>query len=255
MRTTAVFLITLISIVLLFWQGAPQTTPGTFRAEQMKYSRVKAACTEKWNGIDLRLKELDVQVTALEVFIRSFKHEKVTEVWVKNKTDKTWKKYRDYKVCMSSGELGPKRCQGDGQVPEGFYHMNIFNPYSNFHLSLGVSYPNASDRVFACKRDPGGAIMIHGDCVTIGCIPLTDDKIKEVYVLCVEARNAGQQKIPIHILPTRLSEERLREFKATTEDASVKLFWDNLKTGHDYFETKTALPVVTVDAKGKYIFR
>jgi murein L,D-transpeptidase YafK len=150
--------------------------------------------------------------------------------------------------------LGPKRCQGDYQVPEGFYKVNVFNPYSNFHLSLGVSYPNASDKIFACKRDPGGAIMIHGNCVTIGCIPITDDKICELYVLCVEAKNSGQKEIPIHLFPARLTTANLLRIKSAQENTTIRVFWDNLQTGYNWFETNRKLPKVTVDAKGKYIF-
>ncbi len=47
-----------------------------------------------------------------------------------------------------AGTLGPKTNAGsDYQVPEGFYYINEFNPKSSFHLSLGLNYPNASDRI------------------------------------------------------------------------------------------------------------
>ncbi|GAB4139482.1 MAG: hypothetical protein Fur0041_14650 [Bacteroidia bacterium] len=233
--------------------GVPKATPGTFRAEQMSKARVKSAYQEKWDIITEKLKNLNVTPENLQVFIRSFKKEQELECWVRNGAGGEWKKYASYPVCASSGELGPKRCQGDGQVPEGFYHVNVFNPYSNFHLSLGVSYPNAADRVFACKRDPGGAIMIHGSCVTIGCIPLTDDKIKELYVLCVEARNNGQKEIPIHIFPAKLSDAGLKSI--TSEFPEHTAFWKNLQTGYSYFENNKTLPKVTVDAKGNYLFQ
>lgn len=235
-------------------RGVPDAKAGTFRAEQMAKARVKVAYEEKWDSIKTRLAKLNVSVDQLEVFIRGFKEEKDLEVWVKQKKDTTWKLYTTYPICESSGVLGPKRCQGDNQVPEGFYHVNVFNPYSNFYLSLGVSYPNASDKVFACKSDAGGAIMIHGNCVTIGCIPITDERIKELYVLCVEAKNSGQKEIPIHLFPARLKDGNLRRIKSAQSDAAIDTFWDNLKTGYDWFETKKKLPKVTVDAKGKYLF-
>lgn len=232
----------------------PDAKAGTFRAEQMAKPRVKVAYEQKWDSIKARLSRLNVKIDQLEVFIRGFKEEKDLEVWVKQKSDVTWKLYTTYPICESSGTLGPKRCQGDYQVPEGFYHVNVFNPYSNFLLSLGVSYPNASDKVFACKRDPGGAIMIHGNCVTIGCIPITDDMIRELYVLCVEAKNSGQSQIPIHIFPIRFTDTGIVRIKAAEDDLNTRVFWDNIRTGYDWFETKKKLPKVTVDTKGKYGF-
>ena len=234
--------------------GIPEAKKGTFRAEQMANARVKGAYQLKWDSITSHLKQLNVAVDQLEVFIRGFKEEKQLEVWVKQKKDTSWKMYTTYPICENSGELGPKRCQGDYQVHEGFYKVNIFNPYSNYHLSLGVSYPNASDKIFACKRDAGGSIMIHGNCVTIGCIPITDDKIRELYVLCVEAKNSGQKEIPIHLFPARLNNANLLRIKGAEENTTIRVFWDNLKTGHDWFETRKKLPKVTVDTKGKYIF-
>ena len=235
--------------------GVPEAKAGTFRAEQLSKARVKVAYEEKWDSIKAKLGRMNIPVDQLEVFIRGFKEEKDLEVWVKQKKDTTWKLYANYPICASSGELGPKRCQGDNQVPEGFYHVSVFNPYSNFYLSLGVSYPNASDKVFACRRDAGGAIMIHGNCVTIGCIPITDDLIKELYVLCVEARNSGQKEIPIHIFPIRFTDAGIVRIKGNETDVNVRTFWDNIRTGYNWFETKKKLPKVSVDTKGKYSFK
>lgn len=262
-RIRFLFLTVALLAVVLIWNSfpdkaeagsIPDAKAGTFRAEQIAKPKVKVAYEDKWDTIKARLTRLNVKVENLEVFIRGFKDEADLEVWVKNKKDTTWKHYITYPICAQSGVLGPKRCQGDYQVPEGFYHVSVFNPYSNYYISLGVSYPNASDKIFACKRDPGGAIMIHGNCCTIGCIPLTDDLIKELYVLCVEAKNSGQSKIPIHLFPARLTAVNLARIKEDQTDAAVDTFWDNLLTGYDYFERKKKLPKVTVDAKGKYVF-
>jgi murein L,D-transpeptidase YafK len=185
------------------------------------------------------------------MYIRVFKWDKEVEVWLRPKAQKEFRLFKKYAICASSGELGPKRMQGDGQVPEGFYSIAVFNPYSSYHLSLGVSYPNASDRIIG-KGNLGGDIMIHGNCVTIGCMPLTDTYIKEVYVLAVEARNSGQQNIPVHIFPINMTESGMQELAARGNEH--KSFWDNLKTGYDLFEKNKQLPKVTVDKTGKYVF-
>ncbi|HXC04870.1 MAG TPA: hypothetical protein VNZ86_08970, partial [Bacteroidia bacterium] len=125
-----------------------------------------------------------------------------------------------------------------------------------YYVSLGISYPNKADRIWGGRGDLGGAIMIHGNCVTIGCVPLTDDIIKEVYVLAAEARNGGQTEIPVHLFPTALTagnmDNLVREYAFHPD---LIRFWKNLKQGYDYFEAKQILPEVTVSATGDYLFR
>jgi len=105
------------------------------------------------------------------------------------------------------------------------------------------------------NRSLGSDIFIHGDCVTIGCIPLTNDKIKEVYLPAVEARNAGQAQIPVHIFPSRLGQSQLRELKkefATQKE--LLAFWANLKSAYDAFETTHQLFPIRVGTQGAYLF-
>jgi len=227
-----------------------------FKIQQKKNARVKTAFSEK----EIRVKKLfsdnGTEISSLNIFFRVFKKEKTLEVWAKNKTDAAYKFVTSYPVCSSSGTLGPKRKQGDLQVPEGFYEINHFNPASNFYLSLGVNYPNASDKILGAKGNLGGSIYIHGDCVTIGCIPLTDDKIKEVYVMAVEAKSNGQSKIPVHIFPCKMDAAGMKfletEYK---ENAALLSFWKNIKKGFEFFETNKTLPAISVSAKGAYVFR
>jgi len=227
-----------------------QLSAQSFKLTQQKASRVKAAYAEKWEGLRSELKKKGVNEN-FEMFLRVFKEDKLVEVWLKSKGETEFKLFKTYTICASSGELGPKRKQGDGQVPEGFYTIAAFNPYSSYHLSLGVSYPNASDKIIG-KGNLGGDIMIHGNCVTIGCMPLTDTYIKEVYVLAVEAKNNGQQTIQVHIFPTKMDEKGMK-FLANTNEKNLD-FWKNLKTGYDYFEKKKQIPKFTIDKSGKYLF-
>jgi murein L,D-transpeptidase YafK len=237
-------------LLLLFFL-APGADAQSFRSTQQKAPRVKAAYAEKWEGLKAELKKQGIGED-FEMFIRVFKADKQLEVWLRPKNAKEYKLFKTYAICASSGDLGPKRMQGDGQVPEGFYSVAAFNPYSSYHLSLGVSYPNASDKIIG-KGNLGGDIMIHGNCVTIGCMPLTDLYIKEVYVLAVEARSNGQQTIPVHIFPTRLDEKGMKSLEELN-NASMMAFWKNLKTGYDLFEKNRQVPKVTVDKKGAYLF-
>ncbi len=92
-----------------------------------------------------------------------------------------------YPILAVSGGPGPKRREGDKQVPEGFYEIDRFNPKSLFHLSLGLNYPNAADRVLSDREHPGGDIFIHGSNVTVGCAPLGNDAIEELYLAALDA--------------------------------------------------------------------
>jgi murein L,D-transpeptidase YafK len=226
-----------------------------FKVEQIKNERVKTAYKEKKVLLTELYTQKNLNFTQQQIFIRVFKKEAELELWARNIGSKKFTLVKTYPICSSSGELGPKRKNGDYQTPEGFYFIDRFNPYSNFYLSLGINYPNASDKILGNKGNLGGDIFIHGNCVTIGCMPLTDDKIKELYIAAVEAKSAGQSKIPVHIFPCRLSNGKWSTIEKDYADqpALVK-FWQNLKPGYDYFEKNSILPVYTVDAKGSYQF-
>lgn len=190
------------------------------------------------------------------VYIRSFKYDAQLEVWVKNEAKEQYKLFKTYKVCMQSGTMGPKRLQGDYQVPEGFYYINEFNPNSNYHLSLGINYPNASDRILSDSLRPGGDIYIHGSCVSVGCIPLTDEQIEELYIITSYAKANGQDFIPVHVFPVKYSQKKSMEYLANTTKNNVALqkFAIQLKEAFDKFEEKKQVPLVMVNKKGQYLF-
>ena len=141
------------------------------------------------------------------MYIRSFKYDSQLEVWVKNTQKEPFKLFKTYKVCALAGTLGPKRMQGDYQVPEGFYYINEFNPRSNYHLALGINYPNASDKILSDAHRPGNNIYIHGNCVSTGCIAIQDGPIEEVYLMTLDAKKRMGRNVPIHIFPRRLDAE------------------------------------------------
>ncbi len=242
--------IAVLLCLFLFFQAPAQS----FKVTQQKCAHVKTAYQEKWDGLKAEMQNQGITVTNFEMYLRIFKNDKIVEVWLKSKEKKEYKLFKSYAICASSGDLGPKRKQGDGQVPEGFYHIAAFNPYSSYYLSLGVSYPNASDKIIG-KGNLGGDIMIHGNCVTIGCIPLTDFYIKEVYIMAVEACNDGQKDIPVHIFPTKLDANGMKMLTSEfAKNIALMDFWKNIKIGYDYFELHKQLPNVSIDKAGKYIF-
>jgi murein L,D-transpeptidase YafK len=226
-----------------------------FKTEQMRFPRVREAFEQKGESMRALFKSHGVPYPCRNIFLRAFKQEGVLELWAAPTRRAKYKLLKVYRVTASSGTLGPKRIEGDRQVPEGFYEVTSFNPNSQFWLSLRVSYPNASDRLLADKKRPGSDIYIHGDQVTIGCIPIGNEGIKEVYAVMVEARNAGQARVPVHIFPFRLTDEAIANLERLFDtQPDVIDFWRNLKIGFDIFEKTGRPPKAGVDSKGLYRF-
>lgn len=230
-----------------------------FRAHQLQFPRVREAYQEKWQSVGSLLHERGVPRPA-EIFLRVFKREQELEVWARNHGEHAFTLVRSYPVCELSGRLGPKRMEGDGQVPEGFYSIDLFNPRSDYHLSMRVSYPNAVDRFrsgrtgrLGANRRLGGDIYIHGGCATIGCVPIGDEWVEELYLIAVEARDAGQRRIPVHIFPTRLDGEGMRWLAgAYGRDFVDYPLWENLQEGYVAFERSRTLPAIESYA-GRYV--
>jgi murein L,D-transpeptidase YafK len=227
----------------------------SFKAEQMQHARVKTAYAEKDKSVQQYFRSKNLSFTGFNLFLRVFKKEGQLEVWVKEKGANQFVLLHTYEICASSGVLGPKRKEGDLQVPEGVYQINHFNPVSNFHLSLGINYPNASDKILGDRKNPGSAIYIHGNCVTIGCIPITDEVIKEVYVLAVEAKTNGQTNIPVHIFPTHLDDAGMKQLQQSfPQNNNAISFWKNLQVIFQDFEASKKLKTIHVNKKGEYYF-
>ena len=237
-----------ITLFLFFILQIDMIAQNNFLNEQLSFERVKAAFDSKEKNLELAFKEKDLSWPPKEIFIRSFKAELELELWVKE--NEKYVLFRSYKVCKGSGSLGPKFEQGDKQVPEGFYFIERFNPESNFYLSLGINYPNSADVLRTDALDPGGDIFIHGSCVTVGCLPMTDEFIKELYVLCVLAKSKGQQKIPVHIYPYKFNLLNNLVYKTFSKYSD---FWDGLILDFNFFQKNRQLRFYEIDYLGNYI--
>jgi murein L,D-transpeptidase YafK len=226
-----------------------------FYNAQLRFPRVREALKSKGKIVDEMLTSKGINTTRFDIFFRAFKKEQKFEIWAKNKEGNTFKLLKTYDFCASTGILGPKRRSGDRQMPEGFYTIDAFNPTSNYYLSFRVGYPNASDKKFADPLNPGDNIFVHGSCITIGCIPVGDENIKELYILAARAKG-GEQDIPIHIFPNKMTDENYDSLKKEfSSNATLLEFWSWLKPGFDAFEKANVLPIVTVDDTGKYIVK
>lgn len=210
---------------------APVDSSAAFWQQQLRYPRVRAAQATAGPVVAARLRARSLAPDQLEILFRLLKTHRELEVWARNRAGGPFELLHAYPLAATSGTLGPKRRAGDGQVPEGFYEIDRFNPKSNFHLSLGLNYPTAAERALG-EPNPGGDIFIHGGAVTIGCLPITNAGIEEVYLLAVLARAAGQKIIPIHIFPFPLTDEELAKRTGSPHAA----YWRGLRPGYAYFE-------------------
>lgn len=140
---------------------------------------------------------------------KTYNGPEVTQVIVQKSERKMYlmhndKVLKDYDIGLGFTPEGPKRFEGDGKTPEGTYFISHRNPKSEYHLSLGISYPNDTDRAFAAAqgKPTGGDIFIHGGPTkkvrkrdwTAGCIAVSDRQIEVIYSMI-------KPGTPIHIMP------------------------------------------------------
>jgi len=228
----------LIITVLLIFNLSKAQVPSSSRSIEAMRQRI-TTLTTKADSFVLRLGD--------PVFMRIFKESNELEVWIRN--DTRYQLFKKYTICYYSGSLGTKTKTGDGQAPEGFYQIfpTSMNPNSDYHLSFNIGYPNAYDLV---HRYTGSDIMVHGECVSIGCYAMGNDNIEEIWTIMVKAFEKGQRNIPLHIFPFRMTTENLQR----NTDSTWAGFWMNLQEGYRHFENNHVPPMVVV-SRGKYCFR
>lgn len=184
---------------------------------------------------------------ASPILIRAYKKESELEVWKADNSGE-YKLLHTYPICRWSGQLGPKKVEGDRQVPEGFYAITpaMMNPNSSFYLSFNIGYPNTFDRQLGRN---GSHIMVHGACSSRGCFSMTDQQIADIYAMARESFSGGQQAIQMQSLPFRFTPANLARYRA---DENLP-FWKNLKEGADHFEV-TKREVKVAACSGRYRF-
>ena len=213
-------------------------------------SRVEAAEAAKKEVVEELFRDAGLEFPPRQLLLRIFKDEWLMEVWAADRKKGPLTHVTSYEICTGSGVLGPKRRQGDLQVPEGFYILDIFNPHSRFYLSMRINYPNKSDRILGYKSNLGNSIMIHGSCVSIGCMAMSDERIQEIWLITRGANDNGR-KVQVHIFPSR-------DIPALVEalpDSPHVEFWNNLQEGFEFFDARAVLPVMSVDRQGRYHFK
>jgi murein L,D-transpeptidase YafK len=129
---------------------------------------------------------------------RSYDGPEVTSIIVHKSTRELWLLHdnqvmRSVPFELGFAPVGHKQVERDGRTPEGAYRIDRRNPNSQYHLSLGISYPNTHDREVAraLGMPPGGDIFIHGtprsfigkDDWTAGCIAVSDEEMEIIYAM------------------------------------------------------------------------
>ena len=205
--------------------------------------RAQAPLSEKMLA-DITAKNMDKESPILA---RIFKEEAEMEIW-KQTRDGEYALLKTYPICRWSGDLGPKKKEGDRQAPEGFYTITPgqMNPASNYYLAFNTGFPNTYDRAWGYT---GSELMVHGDCSSRGCYAMTDEQIQEIYALARESFFGGQKAFQLQAMPFRMTALNMAKHRNSPHFA----FWKMLKEGYDNFEATKQEPKVAVCEK-RYVF-
>lgn len=158
-----------------------------------------------------------------ELIFVGLKAEKLLEVYAKSGTNNL-QLIRTYPILAASGVAGPKLREGDRQVPEGIYRIELLNPNSSYHLSMRIGYPNAFDRALAAKEGRtklGGDIMIHGKAKSVGCLAMGDEAAEDLFVL---AADTGLEKITVILAPVDFRSGKTAPASAKLPEWTTELY-------------------------------
>lgn len=189
-------------------------------------------------------KELKKQLLGIPVYIQILKEERTLELY--GKIGNEYRLLDSYRICNFSGGLGPKRQRGDFKSPEGFYTVkqSQLKPDSRFYRAINIGFPNQYDRQ---QGYDGNYLMIHGDCVSVGCYAMTNAYMDEIFAYVDAALRQGQQEVGVSIYPFRMTESNMQRHRS----AYHFNFWRQLQPGYRYFAEHHQPPAITV-INGRY---
>jgi murein L,D-transpeptidase YafK len=200
----------------------------------------------------------------LDLLFVVYKSELEFQVWAKNKNnDSAYTFISSYPITDSNvARPGPKSRYGDSLTPEGIYSVYFYPAFrwSDFHLAFRVSYPNRLDHArrsyWNVQGKPGGGINIHGYCISIGCIPLGNPVIDEVYLLTrTNQRNGSDTRIMIFPFKFDSQTTKNRYYNEFRNNNRITEFWDSLEDCHAYFKTTNKIPEFMHDQNTGYYIR
>lgn len=186
------------------------------------------------------------ELTTGRIALIGLKQEKQLEVW--HESAGSWLFVKQYPFTAFSGTLGPKLHEGDGQIPEGSYRITSLNPNSSYHLSMELDYPNPFDRERGAqdgRTSLGNEIFIHGKDVTIGCIPIGDAGIEELFYLVAKT---GIENVEVIIAPfdfRRVNDVRAIQIEEIDWELSL---YQDIKTSLARFKRVVENSDVSIDS-------
>lgn len=225
--------------------------------QSLNEERVVAA-QQRW-GTFLRrsFSSMGVTFPPSAIFLRAFKMSSVLELWGACDTAAPMVHLLNFQLEMVPGYLGPKQKEGDQQMPEGIYAINRLNPRSRFLLSLGLDYPNESDKMHADPDAPGSDIFIHGGAASKGCLAVGDAGIEQLFLIVSHFLALAPEGtiVPIHIFPTHMNgsiADTLRPIVGEENLNRHNIFWQALQEIFSIFESTKRVPIVVADCHRFY---
>ncbi|MBN2494443.1 MAG: peptidoglycan-binding protein [Deltaproteobacteria bacterium] len=239
-------------------------------AAQPRGSRAVLARIETLVGSELEAwcRQVGLAYPPQAVLLRAFKKEREIEIWARNTGQERMRLLQTLPICALDADPGPKLRQGDHKTPEGFYYASFHYSSSNWYMwiklepeaidSMGavgdgscfkiyIHYPNELDPLrsrAAGFRNTGGSIFAHGNCVTDGCISLSNRNF--LYLFALARHHAPRHgRLQIHIFPFRFAgtadmraeAARYIHLKALGEERLLR-FWENLRQGYELFNQR-----------------
>ena len=231
----------LLPALLMIIPACKRSTPLPAEASQ----RIEAARKHSETRIRTRFADAGVSYPASRLFLRAFKHTQILELWASSSPSEPLRKIATFPLLAQSGSIGPKKREGDRQIPEGLYSIAVLNPLSSYHLSLGLNYPTPRDLRHADPAAPGSDIYIHGGARSIGCLAIGDDAIEELFLAVSDATSTSASPltadpffIPVHIFPAPMHGSAWEQLAAehTARDPALAPFWAELEHHYTSFE-------------------
>ena len=174
----------------------------------------------------------------LDILFIAYKSELEFQFWAKSRNkDSSYKFISSYPITDSTVSIvGPKSKYGDSRTPEGIYSV-IFYPsfrWSDFYLAFRITYPNNLDlarrKYWNIGAKAGGDINLHGCCISIGCIPVGNPVVEEIFFVTRE-NQIQNSNISIMIFPYKFDNKDTKKSHYEKYDNNLKLieFWKSLE--------------------------
>ena len=207
-------LVILILILVIYGRSIYMPLIKKIKGKETVTSIISTIGSDAYARLKPDLNRLNIDDLATDLVLVGLKEERILEVYIKGNDG--FNLLKKYPFTAFSGALGPKLKEGDRQIPEGVYKIEYLNPNSSYYLSMKIDYPNKFDKSktkYSEISKMGNDIFIHGKAATIGCIPIGDEAIEELFYLV--------QKVEKHRVKVIISPRDFRSNSSFPEIANI----------------------------------